>query len=274
MISIALYARVSSAQQAQRATIDSQVAALQGRAAADGHRVSPDDLYLDDGFSGTTLMRPGLERLRDRVAEGAIDLIYVHSPDRLARRYAYQVLLLEEFAARRVRSCSCSARAGDGRGDPAHAGPGDGRGVRARTADGALPSRQAPSRAAGSGQSPVGRALRLPLRRAHRHGAGGVTRLCSPEAEVVRGLFDAPRPSPAVDRSTRARPQHGGCPDAAGRTALGSLDGLGHPAQPRVRGRSGVRQDGVGDPRPAAPTDPQQGPAPPSSGSRSPSRHS
>ena len=103
MISIALYARVSSAQQAQRATIDSQVAALQERAAADGHRVSPDDLYLDDGFSGTTLMRPGLERLRDRVAEGAIDLIYVHSPDRLARRYAYQVLLLEEFAARGVR---------------------------------------------------------------------------------------------------------------------------------------------------------------------------
>lgn len=103
MISIALYARVSSAQQAQRATIDSQVAALRERAAADGHRISPEDLYLDDGFSGTTLLRPGLERLRDRVAEGAIDLIYVHSPDRLARRYAYQVVLLEEFAARGVR---------------------------------------------------------------------------------------------------------------------------------------------------------------------------
>lgn len=103
MISIALYARVSSQQQAQRATIDSQVAALQERAAADGHRVAPDDLYLDDGFSGTTLARPALERLRDRVAEGAVDLIYVHSPDRLARRYAYQVVLLEEFAARGVR---------------------------------------------------------------------------------------------------------------------------------------------------------------------------
>jgi site-specific DNA recombinase len=103
MITIALYARVSSSQQAQRATIDSQIAAIKERAAADGHRVAPDDLYVDDGFSGSTLARPALERLRDRVAEGAIDLIYVHGPDRLARRYAYQVLLLEEFAARGVR---------------------------------------------------------------------------------------------------------------------------------------------------------------------------
>ena len=48
------------------------------------------------------MIRPALERLRDRIAEGAIDIVYVHNPDRLARRYAYQVLLLEEFAARGV----------------------------------------------------------------------------------------------------------------------------------------------------------------------------
>ncbi|WP_437569760.1 recombinase family protein [Sorangium sp. So ce542] len=48
------------------------------------------------------LIRPALERLRDRIAEGAIDVLYVHSPDRLARRSAYQVLLLEEFSARGV----------------------------------------------------------------------------------------------------------------------------------------------------------------------------
>lgn len=98
MKSIALYARVSSERQAQQATIDSQVAALQQRASADGHRFLPTDLYIDDGYSGTTLVRPALERLRDRIAEGAVDLLYVHSPDRLARRYAYQVLLLEEFS--------------------------------------------------------------------------------------------------------------------------------------------------------------------------------
>src|SRR5215217_7625849 len=99
---VALYARVSSERQAQQATIDSQVAALQARVAADGHHVLPTDLYADDGCSGATLARPALERLRDRIAEGAIDVLYVHSPDRLARRYAYQVLLLEEFSAHGV----------------------------------------------------------------------------------------------------------------------------------------------------------------------------
>jgi site-specific DNA recombinase len=99
MKTIALYARVSSKQQAQQATIGSQTNALRERAAADGHRVLPGDLYVDDGFSGATLIRPALERLRDRIADGTIDIVYVHDPDRLARRYAYQMLLLEEFAA-------------------------------------------------------------------------------------------------------------------------------------------------------------------------------
>lgn len=98
MKTIALYARVSSEQQAEQATIESQISALRERALAEGHRVLPGDLYVDDGFSGATLVRPALERLRDRIAEGAIDVVYVHDPDRLARRYAYQVLLLEEFA--------------------------------------------------------------------------------------------------------------------------------------------------------------------------------
>ncbi len=97
MSAVALYARVSSEQQAQHATIDSQVAAIRQRAEADGHVVSPHDTYVDDGFSGATLLRPALERLRDRVAEGALEVLYVHSPDRLARKYAYQVLLLDEF---------------------------------------------------------------------------------------------------------------------------------------------------------------------------------
>jgi site-specific DNA recombinase len=102
MKTIALYARVSSEQQAERSTIESQVAALRELAVADGHTVLPGDVYTDEGFSGATLARPALERLRDRVAEGAIDIVYVHHPDRLARRYAYQVLLLEEFAAHGV----------------------------------------------------------------------------------------------------------------------------------------------------------------------------
>jgi site-specific DNA recombinase len=97
MTSIALYARVSSELQAQQATIESQIAALKQRAESDGHLVLPQDVYVDEGVSGATLVRPALERLRDRAAEGAIEILYVHSPDRLARKYAYQVLLLDEF---------------------------------------------------------------------------------------------------------------------------------------------------------------------------------
>ena len=93
----ALYARVSSDQQAEAHTIDSQVAALRARVAEDGLVVSAEREFLDEGFSGATLVRPGLERLRDLVAEGVIDRVYVHSPDRLARKYAYQALLLDEF---------------------------------------------------------------------------------------------------------------------------------------------------------------------------------
>ena len=53
--------------------------------------------FIDEGWSGATLMRPALERLRDAVALGGIDRLYVHSPDRLARKYAYQVLLIDEL---------------------------------------------------------------------------------------------------------------------------------------------------------------------------------
>lgn len=95
--SVAIYARVSSEHQAQQATIDSQVAALRERVGADGFLLVDGDVYVDDGVSGTTLIRPALERLRDCVAEGKVDRLYVHSPDRLARKYAYQVLLMEEF---------------------------------------------------------------------------------------------------------------------------------------------------------------------------------
>ncbi len=93
----AIYARVSSEQQAEAATIDSQVDALQGRIAADGLTLETEMRFLDEGYRGATLIRPALERLRDVAATGAIDRLYVHSPDRLARKYAYQVLLLDEL---------------------------------------------------------------------------------------------------------------------------------------------------------------------------------
>ena len=102
MMRVALYARVSSERQAQQETIDSQLVALRQRATAEGCALLPDDEYVDDGYSGATLARPALERLRDRIAEGGVDRLYIDCPDRLSRRYAYQVVLLEEFKARGV----------------------------------------------------------------------------------------------------------------------------------------------------------------------------
>jgi site-specific DNA recombinase len=96
-IEAALYARVSTDQQTRGQTIVSQVAALRERVAVDGLVLDPEHVFVDDGVSGTSLLRPALERLRDAVAMGGLDRLYVQSPDRLARRYAYQVLLVEEF---------------------------------------------------------------------------------------------------------------------------------------------------------------------------------
>ena len=96
-IQAATYARVSSEQQAEAHTIASQVAALRERLRTDGLVVPAAMEFLDDGYSGATLVRPALERLRDAAAAGGIDRLYVHSPDRLARKYAYQVLLVEEL---------------------------------------------------------------------------------------------------------------------------------------------------------------------------------
>jgi site-specific DNA recombinase len=93
----ALYARVSSEQQAQAGTIDSQVAAILDRARHDGAAIESEARFIDEGHSGATLIRPALERLRDLAAAGAIDRLYVLCPDRLARSYAYQMLLVDEL---------------------------------------------------------------------------------------------------------------------------------------------------------------------------------
>src|SRR5678816_2578310 len=111
--SVALYARVSADRQVQQATIESQLAVLRARAVADGCVVLPSDEYVDNGHSGSTLRRPALERLRDRVVLGAVDTLYVHSPDRLARRHAHQVLLLDEFARYGVHVTMIEGRSGD-----------------------------------------------------------------------------------------------------------------------------------------------------------------
>jgi len=94
---IAIYARVSSEKQVDSGTVKSQLASLRARVKADGFVLLAELEFVDDGYSGSTLVRPALERLRDAIAAGNIDQVYVHSPDRLARKYAYQMILVEEF---------------------------------------------------------------------------------------------------------------------------------------------------------------------------------
>jgi len=93
----AIYARVSSDKQREEQTIESQRSELLEWAAELGLAVPGEWQFLDDGCSGGTLVRPALERLRDLIAEGVIERVLIYSPDRLAREYAHQVLLLEEF---------------------------------------------------------------------------------------------------------------------------------------------------------------------------------
>ena len=101
----ALYARVSSEAQASAQTIQSQLAALQTRIKAAGDELTVERHFIDEGYSGSTLVRPALERLRDLVAAGAVDRLYIHSPDRLARKYAYHSMIKFLSIDNRVTVC-------------------------------------------------------------------------------------------------------------------------------------------------------------------------
>lgn len=93
----AFYARVSSQKQADEETIASQLNEIHKRVKRDTLQVDSKFQFCDDGYSGTELLRPALETLRDHVACSMIDRLYIHSPDRLARNFAHQAILLEEF---------------------------------------------------------------------------------------------------------------------------------------------------------------------------------
>src|SRR2546423_6261413 len=96
--SAAIYARVSSARQKKDETIGSQTVALRAHAQAARLQVPEEWVFEDEGHSGATLIRPALERLRDLIAGVGVDVVLCYSPDRLARKFAYQALLIEEFA--------------------------------------------------------------------------------------------------------------------------------------------------------------------------------
>src|SRR5664279_1926776 len=99
MKTAAIYTRVSSDQQKENKTIGSQVDELLSFAEQQGYVVPDEYVFKDEGYSGAILVRPGLERVRDLSAEGQIQAVLIYSPDRLSRNYAYQVVLMDEFAS-------------------------------------------------------------------------------------------------------------------------------------------------------------------------------
>jgi site-specific DNA recombinase len=97
MTTAAIYARVSGARQKEEQTIGSQVVECRKAAALWGLEVPEEWVFTDEGYTGATLVRPALERLRDLAAQVPVDVVVCYAPDRLARKLAYQTLLMEEL---------------------------------------------------------------------------------------------------------------------------------------------------------------------------------
>jgi site-specific DNA recombinase len=100
----ALYVRVSTDRQQHAQTIEQQVTQLRSYVAAhQGWTVAAEHVFRDDGYSGAKLDRPGLDALRDQAARAAFDVVLVTAPDRLARNFVHQMVVLEELERRGVR---------------------------------------------------------------------------------------------------------------------------------------------------------------------------
>lgn len=94
---IAVYVRVSTQRQAQAQTIEQQLERLRAHFQTQGWLWHDEDVFRDDGYSGSGLKRPGLDRLRDQVTQATFDRVLITAPDRLARKCVHQVLLIEEL---------------------------------------------------------------------------------------------------------------------------------------------------------------------------------
>lgn len=99
----AIYARVSTPRQARESKTDQQVARLERYAEQKGWVLDGGRIYLDEGYSGASLNRPGLDALRDAAAMAELEVVLLTAPDRLARKYVHQMLLLEELQGRGCR---------------------------------------------------------------------------------------------------------------------------------------------------------------------------
>ncbi len=96
-MNVAIYARVSTQRQAQSQSIDQQLDRLRTHCRDQGWTLSQDAIFRDDGYSGASLNRPGLDQLRDRIKSGDIERVLITAPDRLGRKYAHQAIIIDEF---------------------------------------------------------------------------------------------------------------------------------------------------------------------------------
>lgn len=108
---IAIYARVSSDTQAKEGTIDSQIEALKDYAKTHNLEIAYE--CLDDGYSGMTLDRPGLDQVRDLAQSGSIEGVLILAPDRLSRKQANQIIVMEEFKKRNIQVIFTNQNFGD-----------------------------------------------------------------------------------------------------------------------------------------------------------------
>jgi site-specific DNA recombinase len=99
---VAIYVRVSTQRQAQSQTIEQQIERLQAYVRDQGWILEAGQIYQDNGYSGAKLNRPGLDALRDHAALADFDLVLITAPDRLARNYVHQVLIIEDLAKRGI----------------------------------------------------------------------------------------------------------------------------------------------------------------------------
>jgi len=94
---VAVYVRVSTSRQVKLQTIEQQLERVRKHVREEGWELPEEDVFRDDGYSGTTLKRPALDALRDKVRMRELETVVVLSPDRLARNYVHQMVLIEEF---------------------------------------------------------------------------------------------------------------------------------------------------------------------------------
>lgn len=207
----------------------------------------PGTALVDDGYSGTILVRPGLERLRDQAAAGTIDRLYVLDPDRLSRKYAYQVLILEELTRCGVEVIFLR--------NPIGRGPEQDlllqvQGMIAEYERAKIIERcrRGKQHAARRGSVNVLGGAPYGYRYVGKHEGDGEARyqVVAEEARVVRKVFEMGRPGTVLDRRSLPTAPTRRHPHTDGQIGLGSLDGLADAQEPRLQGDGGLRQDAFG----------------------------